>query len=95
MVKGKTQCNKLSYLYFVYGIVMLTANMELNPCQLIAKVPHATLFVCIDGLMVACSPITQAAGVRLLGDADICSSDSCLKWRFRVLCRVLSARNTS
>ena len=33
--------------------------------------------------------------VRFPADADICSSDSCLKWRSRMLCPVLSARKRS
>ena len=56
--------------------------------------------VCISGLMVACSTVVHAAGfvsrVRFPGsfpgDADICSSDSCLKLRSRVLRPVLSLR---
>ena len=56
--------------------------------------PHPILF-CISGLTVACSPVVQAAGVRFPADADICSSDSCLKCRSRVFRPVLSARKRS
>ena len=54
-----------------------------------------SLLCLIQCLMVACSPDVQAAGVRFPAVADVCSSDSCLKWRSRVLRPVLTTRKRS